>query len=339
MVTAEPDTWPVCPTVSVVVAARNEERTIGGLLDSLEAQTYPTGQLEVVLADGGSNDATTAIVEEWTATHLLRVRLIDNPGRVTASGLNAGIRSSSSDVVIILGAHAAVPVDFVATSVDVLRTSGAACAGGLLETVGKGPFGEVVAVATTSPFGVGNATFRTGGSSARDVDTVAFGAYRRQVFDEIGWFDVSLVGAEDDEFNFRLQRSGGRIRFDPRIRATYYCRDSVTGLARQYFMYGRGKAWVLRKHRRLPSARMLVPGVLVVGLVGSAVVAAVRREWWWTVVSAGGYAAGLTAVAASIGRSRSVPVVKLAVAWATIHLSYGVGLIVGATRPAPSVDG
>lgn len=333
---ADPDNPSAPPTVTVVVAARNEERHIGALLDSLEAQTYPADRFELVLADGGSTDRTADIVQEWSATHSLTVRLIDNPGRVTASGLNAGIETSEAEVVIILGAHAAVPVDFVAASVEVLVDSGAACAGGLLETIGRGSFGEVVAVATTSPFGVGNATFRTGGGGAADVDTVAFGAYRREVFDEIGGFDVSLVGAEDDEFNFRLERSGGRIRFDPRIRATYYCRDSVKGLARQYFMYGRGKTWVLRKHKRPPSARMLVPGVLVVGLTGGLVVSLVRRQWWWAGLAFGGYASGIGAVAAKLGRERRVPASTLAVALGTIHVSYGVGLVVGAVRPAPS---
>lgn len=336
MVTADPGDLGSPPTVTVVVAARNEERHIAALLDSLEAQTYPTDRFELVLADGGSTDRTADIVEEWSTTHSLTVRLIDNPGRVTASGLNAGIEASDAEIVIILGAHAAVPVDFVAASVEVLVDSSAACAGGLLDTIGRGSFGEVVAVATTSPFGVGNATFRTGGGGARDVDTVAFGAYWRRVFAELGGFDVSLVGAEDDEFNFRLERSGGRIRFDPRIRATYYCRDSVRGLARQYFMYGRGKTWVLRKHRRLPSARMLVPGVLVAGLAGGLVLSVARRQWWWFLVSWGGYLVGIGSVAIRLGRQRGVSSVALATTLATIHVGYGVGLVAGAARPAPS---
>ncbi len=328
-------TW---PSVTVVIAARNEECAIVQLLDSLDAQTYDRDRLDVVIADGGSTDATPAVVAGWTGTRGLRARLIDNVGRVTASGLNAGIGSTDADVVIVLGAHATVPANFVEASVATLETSGADCAGGLLETVGTTTTGRAIAAATTSSFGVGNALFRIGSAVSRDVDTVAFGAYRRSVFDRIGGFDVSLVGAEDDELNFRLVRSGGRIRFDPAIRATYFCRESFKGLARQYFMYGRGKAWVLKKHRRAPSARMLAPAGLVGGLAIGAglsvlfrrpIVALVPLAPYLGVIGLGSWRAGHRS-----GASR----LRILAALTTLHLSYGVGLFVGAAQRTHSVN-
>ncbi|MGD9702351.1 MAG: glycosyltransferase family 2 protein [Acidimicrobiia bacterium] len=323
------------PSVAVVIPARNEERAIGPLLDSLGAQTYEQDRLEVVIADGFSTDATRSTVAAWDAAHPLRVRVVDNEQRVTASGLNAGIAATDADIVIVLGAHASVPADFVEASIRVLAESGADCAGGLLETVGTTPTGRAIAAATTSPFGVGNALFRTGTSAAaRDVDTVAFAAYRRELFDRIGGFDVSLVGAEDDELNFRLVRSGGRIRFDPSIRSTYFCRTTLRGLARQYFMYGRGKAWVLKKHRRPPSVRMLAPAGLVGGLVaGLGASVALRRPL--VLVPLLPYAAVVALGARRAGGSSGVSRPRTAMALMTLHVAYGVGLFVGAVRPAP----
>lgn len=326
------------PSVTVVIAARNEARSIGRLLDSLDGQTYDHDRLGVVIADGGSTDATPGIVTGWTGARGLRARLLDNVERITASGLNAGIRSTDADIVIVLGAHATVPADFVEASVAALETSGAECAGGLLETVGTTTTGRAIAAATTSSFGVGNALFRTGSAVSRDVDTVAFGAYRRSVFDRIGGFDVSLIGAEDDELNFRLVRSGGRIRFDPAIRATYFCRDSLKGLARQYFMYGRGKAWVLKKHHRAPSVRMLVPAGLVGGLAIGAGLSVLFRRPIVAMVPLAPYLGVIGLGSWRAGRRSGASRTRIFAALMTLHLSYGVGLFVGATQRPHSVS-
>jgi succinoglycan biosynthesis protein ExoA len=323
------------PTVTVVIAARNEELTIARLLDSLDMQTYDHDRLDVVVADGGSTDRTRSEVAGRSGERRLRTRLIDNPGRVTASGLNAGVDATDADIVIVLGAHAAVPADFVEASVAVLEASGADCAGGVLETVGTTVMGRAIAAATTSPFGVGNALFRTGAATGRDVDTVAFGAYRRSIFRRLGGFDVSLIGAEDDEFNFRVVRSGGRIRFDPSIRATYFCRNSLRGLARQYFMYGRGKAWVLRKHRRAPSARMLAPTALVGVLGATSGAAVVLRRPIVVLVPLVPYLGGIVLGAWRAGLRANASRSRIGAAFVTLHIAYGVGLFAGAMRSSP----
>ena len=189
--------------------------------------------------------------------------------------------------------------------------------------------GEAVAAATTSRFGVGNALFRTGAGSARLVDTVAFGAYWRSLFDRIGPFDVSLVGAEDDELNFRIIQSGGRIWFDPTITSRYFCRDDLRGLARQYHGYGHGKAMVIRRHRRAPSLRMLAPGGLLVGLTLTAVTSVARRSWWPLLVVVAPYGLVVTMGVREASRRRGVPAARLVPAFPTLHLSYGLGFVRG----------
>jgi glycosyltransferase involved in cell wall biosynthesis len=317
------------PTVIVAVPALDEAASIEGLLDSLAAQTYPLDRLEVVIADGGSTDGTRELVAAWADSHSLAVRLVDNPDRVPAGGFNRAIATSEADVVVIFGAHAQATPEFVERSVHALVSSGADCAGGVIETIARTSKGEVVAAVTTSKFGVGNALFRTGASSARLVDTVAFGAYWRPMFDRIGLFDVSLVGAEDDELNFRVVQSGGRIWFDPTITSRYFCRDDLRGLARQYHGYGHGKALLLRRHRRAPSLRMLAPGGLVVGLTLAAVTSVARRSWWPLLAVVAPYGLVVTIGAREAARRRDLTAVRVAPAFPVLHLSYGLGFVRG----------
>jgi cellulose synthase/poly-beta-1,6-N-acetylglucosamine synthase-like glycosyltransferase len=323
------------PTVGVLISARHEAAHVGQLLDSLDSQTYPKRSVEVILAIAETDEATRGAVADWAATRELRVRTVPNPGVVTAAGLNACLMASSSEVVIVLGAHAFVERDFVERSVGALMLSGAACAGGALRTVGRSPNGRAVAAAMTSRVGVGAAVFRTGNSVPCNVDTVAFGAYRRSTLESLGGFDVSLVGAEDDELNFRLRRSGGEIYYDPEIVATYYCRETFRGLAQQYFSYGRGKWWVVRKHKRLPSLRMLAPSALVMSLAGGLSLALVTSRRSLFVVPATTYGVAILAAGAAVGRRQRVAWWRVSSALAVLHLSYGAGVFAGMARAAP----
>ena len=166
---------------------RNEERHIGRCLDSLMEQDYPADCLEVKVVDGCSEDGSAAIVRSF-AGRSPDVELLDNPDRVTPAALNIGIRNSGGDVVIILGSHSFVEPDFVSRNVAVLEASGADCAGGRIETISDRRMGRVISQAMSSAFGVGNSRFRTS-MKPGFVDTVAFGAYRREVFERVGLFD------------------------------------------------------------------------------------------------------------------------------------------------------
>ncbi len=130
---------------------------------------------------------------------------------------------------------------------------------------------RAIALAQSSPFGVGSASFRYA-RDARYVDTLAFGAHRREVFDLVGWFDEALVRNQDDEFNFRLIRAGGKIWLDPRIRSIYFSRSTLRALWDQYFGYGFWKIRVIQKHHSVASWRHLAPAALVLTLMGAAII-------------------------------------------------------------------
>jgi glycosyltransferase involved in cell wall biosynthesis len=315
-------------TVAVVIPCRNEKAYIGLCLDSLVACDFDKQKLEVYVCDGLSDDGTAAIVSDYSARYPF-IHLLQNTARTTPHALNLGIRSSKTDVVIILGAHAAIAPDFVSRNIEVLNTHpDVGCAGGIIDNKYENRTSENIGLAMSSVFGVGNAHFRTG-TKAGYVDTVAFGAYTREVFEKCGLFDDELVRNQDDEFNFRISTHGFKIFLDPAIRSDYYVRGNYRKLFRQYYQYGYWKVFVNRKHRVVTSARQLMPPVFVAGVLLGWIPA--LFFWWWILLWAGGVV--FYKLAAFLFALRMNPPLSQvpAVMWSffILHSSYGMGYLEG----------
>ncbi len=326
------------PFVSVVIAVRNEEGFIARCLHALSTQDYPRDRYEVIVVDGQSTDGTAAEVREMVMVYGLPETFKTNPRQTTATGRNLGIASAAGDVIILVDGHTRVDKSFISASVKALQDSHADCAGGPITTRGHGVVGRAIALAMASPFGVGDASFRTlaNDADARAIwtDSVAFGAYRRDVFARLGGFAEDVDYGEDDEFNYRLRESGGRILLSPAIKATYYCRDSLDGLLRQYWRYGLAKAEVLHRHPQRLRPRHLVPSALVVALGGGALLGMVRRRFALIAVLAGGAYAAANAIATlRIARDGNEQEERyLPLAFAAMHFGAGAGMLAGFWR-------
>jgi glycosyltransferase involved in cell wall biosynthesis len=318
------------PFVSVLVPVRNEAGYIGPCLQALARQDYPRERFEVIVLDGESTDSTAAEVE--ATAHALGVPdvLLTNRRRTTATGLNLGLSVASGSVIVRVDGHCEVDADFLSRSVEALERSGADAVGGPIRTRGRGPVGEAIALAVSSPFGVGDAAFR---HSQREqwTDSVAFAAYRRDVFDRIGRFAEDIERGEDDDFNYRLRDRDGRILLTPAIGSVYHARASYTGLARQYWAYGLAKAKVLERHPGRFRPRHLVPSALVLALAGSALLAPFSRcaRLGLRAVVLGYGAANLVASAQVASRSGARHLPFLPAAFASVHLAAGAGFLVG----------
>jgi GT2 family glycosyltransferase len=328
-----PSTTPTAeaqPSLSYVVATLNEEASIGACVRSLLDQDYPSDRIEVAVVDGGSTDHTCEIVSEIAAADP-RVRLLHNPARIAASAFNIGVAGTTGELISLASAHSRTDPQYAAVLAEAFRTSGAALVGGRMDAeadAGSGPMAAAIVAATSSPLGLGSAQHHYSHEPGW-VDTAFPGAYRRELFDEIGGFDESLVRNQDDELHLRARLAGHRMWFEPRLRSRYRPRDELRRLWRQYYQYGWWRAVTVHKHRRVVSPRHVAPAALVAGLAAGPVLAAAlpRRR-----LVLGLWAAGAGAWAALLAlagwRERDGPRAvarRVPAAVACLHLAYGAG--------------
>ena len=315
------------PTVTVVVPMRNEEDHIGRCLQSVLDQDYPGEQVEILVVDGMSTDSSRSIVSEFAGRYP-NVSLLDNEKGITPSAFNVGIRNARGNIVAIIGAHCSLAPDHISNCVHYLNTKEADCVGGPIENIGEGFLGEAISLAMTSPFGVGDAHFRYS-HQERYVDTLAFGAYRREVFDKIGLFDEKLVRNQDYDLNYRLRKAGGKILLTPAIKSRYYTRSSLRKLCSQYLQYGFWKVQMLRKHPRSVRVRQLAPPLFVLALLLSGALSAISSlaAWVFALVVASYLSLSLAFSFSIASRKgwRYFPI--LPVIFACLHLSWGLGFL------------
>lgn len=305
----------------------NEAAFIRRSLAAALAQDYPPDRLEILVVDGGSTDDTPQIVREIIAqTGHPQVRLLHNPRRIQAAALNIGIQAARGDIIVRVDGHTVIAPDYVRTCVAYLAEGRADNAGGLMRPVGITYVGQAVALATSSPFGIGGSKFHYS-EKEQYVDTVYLGAYWRHTFDRIGLYDETFRINEDYELNYRLRQAGGRILLSPNIISHYTPRSSLTALWRQYFQYGRWKVRTLQKHPASLRWRQTVPPLFVAGLVGSLLAGLAWPPAWWLFGGvAGAYLlANLVAstISARRGGWRYLPVLPLV--FAIIHIGWGLG--------------
>lgn len=322
------------PFVSIILPCRNEGRYIGKVLENILAQDYPVSHLEVLVADGRSEDDTRAQVESYAARYPF-IHLLDNPARVVPNALNACIERSRGEVILRMDAHAIYPSDYVRRLVDALKVYGADNAGGvwITEPGADTPVAEAIARATAHPFGIGNAAYRLGGGTPRFVDTVPFGCYPRAVFDRIGRFDEELVRNQDDEFNGRLIRSGGKIVLLPDVRIRYFARERLDKVRKMFYQYGLFKPLVNRKLGKPATVRQLFPPALLAGLTLPLLLSCwvpFLSVLWLSGVA--GYLLLVLFFSWRLSAGSKAVFVALIRVFPGIHLSYGLGYWVGIFR-------
>jgi succinoglycan biosynthesis protein ExoA len=315
--------------VTVILPIRNEEAHIANCLKAVVDQNYPKEKLEILVVDGRSTDRTRDIVMDIQTAHK-NIHLIDNPGEIVPTGLNMGIRQARGEIIIRVDGHTIIEPDYVNECVKTLTRTGAENAGGKMEGFSETPFGKAVVLATSSPFGIGNARFHFS-NQEEYVDTVYLGAWPKDVFDKIGYFDEEMVRDQDDELNYRLRQRGGKIILNPRIKSTYTVRATTKGLWKQYFQYGFWKVRVLQKHPRQMSIRQFVPPLFISMLaflslfsIFSRLVRSIFAIIAGTYVMANVLATLLTAK----NNPRNV-VIRLPITFAILHFAYGTGFLSG----------
>jgi glycosyltransferase involved in cell wall biosynthesis len=319
------------PFVSMILPIRNESAFIARSIKAVLAQDYPRDRYEVVVADGMSTDDTRQIVELFQSKQP-NLRLIDNPGRIVPTGLNAAIAQARGQIIARVDGHCEIAPDYLRNCVTHLLNDGVDGVGGPLETIGETFTARVIAAAMSSTFGVGNSAFRTVNDSTQLTDTVAFPAYTRAIVEAAGSFDEELVRNQDDEYNYRLRKLGARILLAADVRSKYYSRGSLRSLWRQYFQYGYWKVRVMQKHPRQMRARQFVPFFFVVSLLLCLLLLPFFGPSLLLVVIGSYFIANLLASILVASRKGKRLFVLLPTAFAILHLSFGLGFLIGLVK-------
>ncbi len=325
------------PFISVVIPVYNEERHIEECLDSVLAQDYPADRYEVIVADGGSDDRTRDIVERIATRHP-NVRLIDNPGRLQAAGLNHAILASRGAVIARQDGHAQWATNHLRRSVELLQATGADNVGGLQEAVGDGASGRAISRAMSSPFGVGGARFRYS-REEQEMPTVFLGTFRRTAFERVGLFDEAYPPHEDYELNERIRSTGGRIVFSPDLRTRYHVRDGLGALARQYYRYGRGKVRVARASPGVIRPYHLAAPALVASIPVTALMVVTGRGRRVALAAASSYAAANLLATVMAGKGEPLAVRgRIPATFLVMHVAWGVGFWAGMLEGARGLE-
>lgn len=316
--------------LSVMIPMLDEADHIANLVADLASQDYE-GELEVLVADGGSTDGSPELLLEAARQAGIPITLIDNPGRIVSPGLNACIRRASGELIVRMDCHTRYPPDYLTSCVVASRESGAWLVGGPILPAGRTPIERAVACATDGPFG--GAHWKRATAEPIDVDTVTYGVYRAEAFERAGLFDEELVRDEDEEIALRIRLGGGRVVYDPRIRQYYVPRGSYSAAFRQYYEYGFWKVPAMLKHRHVYSVRSLAPVGFVASLLALGAIAPwSRRARKLLAAETATYAASSVAFGALSVRERGEsPLLLPAVAavYPTVHLAFGLGFLRG----------
>jgi len=316
-------------TALVVLPTLNEERRIGDLLDQLtrlSAATVP----EILVADGRSTDRTRAIVAEHAARDG-RIRLVDNPRRLQAAGINAAVADarSNADTIVRMDAHAAYPDDFVPRVLAAFADTGADMVAVRLDTRGETCLQRGIAAAMNSRVGTGGSAHRVGGFSGF-VDHGHHAGMDRALFLRIGGYDPGFVANEDAEFDYRARAAGARIWLEGTIAVGYFPRRTLRALFHQYRRYGIGRASNFLKHRERLRLRQMLPPLMASGITASLVLAPFYPLLLAVPI---GYMAMLVVAAAGMAlRLRDRCALAAGAAMAIMHLAWGLAFTVTVVR-------
>ncbi|MBF6619480.1 MAG: glycosyltransferase [Patulibacter sp.] len=335
---------PMHVDVSVLIPVRDEEQHLHETVAAMRAQDFD-GAIELLFADGRSDDRTVAILRELQADDP-RIRILDNPGRTVTHGLNVGLRAARGSYVARMDAHTRYPAEYLRLGVERLRQGDIDWVTGPQVPVGTGSWSRLVARALSGPLGRGSSDkWQPADDAPREVrewelsTSVFTGVWRRETLDALGGWDPEWVVNEDSEMAARVLAGGGRIVCRTDMAARYAPRDSLTGLARQYWRYGTFRARTFARHPQSCGPLRLGASLLPVGLAAALVPNAAERVTGVPVGRAGRVVAGLyaLAVAGQVARLRPRPAdaPRLAAVLATMHLSWGAGFLLSALRVLP----
>lgn len=314
--------------VTAMVVVRNEEEYIKISLKSLLEQNFPENQYEVIIIDGMSDDNTMKNIQEIIANYKgqVQIKILQNEKKLLAPGWNLGIKNAQGKYVIRIDAHAKASKDFIKKSIETMKElpEDVACVGGKLTSVSLEDDDKTISKVLSSPFGIGNSKFRYS-DKAQYTDTVAFGLYRKEVFEKVGYFDENLARNQDNNMHNRIRKAGYKFYFNPEIQSEYYVRNSLKKMMKQGFQNGKWNIIVFRQDKESLSIRHLVPLMFVLSIILMTILSFVHKIFLYLfILELVLYI--LLGIIFAIKKTKNIfEILKMILYFLLLHISYGTG--------------
>lgn len=322
--------------VSIICPILNEEKFIEKCFESIISQDYPIDFFEILFVDGMSNDATRIKVQQCIQKYT-NVKLLDNLSKVVPHALNIGIKASKGDVIVRIDGHCEYPTNYISILVEHLFTLNADNVGGVWNTLPANQtiLCKSIALGVSHPFGIGNSLHKVGAKEIIETDTVPFGCFHKEIFERIGYFDEDLIRNQDDEFNARIIKNGGKIFLIPELVIDYYARDTVSKMSKMFYQYGLFKPLVNKKLGSPATLRQFFPLFFVIGLFAGFILSFVGKPFliFYGSILATYISLSLYFSSIQVLKKKNIKIIfLLPYIFFVIHLSYGWGYLIGIFR-------
>lgn len=318
---------------SIAIVAYNEEDYINKILNDVFNQDYPKEHTEVLLIDSLSTDNTRALMQQFKDKHeneYFGIQLLDNQGKIQSCGWNVAIQNFKGNVLFRIDAHAKIPIDFVSKNMELQQKGEFVTGGPRFTIVDKDTkWANFLLAAENSMFGSSIASYRRS-TEPSYVKSLFHGAYKRCVLDDVGLFNVNLGRTEDNEFHYRVRKSGYRICYSPEIYSFQYVRNTLLKMLKQKFANG---YWIGRTFWICPRCLEkyhFVPLLFVIGILLTSIMAMVGMPelgllMWFLYTSL----ALLMMVLSIYKNKNNLFLMFLPAVFLILHLSYGIGTVKG----------
>ena len=317
--------------VTAMIVVRNEEKYIKISLKSLLEQDFPEDKYEIIIIDGNSTDNTLKNIQNILKQYKRKVKvtILENEKKLLAPGWNIGIQNAKGIYVTRIDAHAKASKDFLKKSLETIESlpEDVACVGGRLTSVSLEKEDKTISKVLSSPFGIGNSKFRYA-DKPQYTDTVAFGMYKKEVFEKVGYFDETLERNQDNNMHNRIRKAGFKFYFNPEIKSEYYVRNNLKKMLKQGFSNGKWNIIVFKQDRGALSLRHLVPLFFVLSIIVMTILSFVNKIFFYIFLAEIVLYLFLGLIFAIKKTKNIFETLKMILYFFLLHISYGTGSLI-----------
>lgn len=321
--------------VSFVIVAYNAENSLNESLGCLNKQNYPHENIEVILVNSNSTDNTKKVMEKFKKENkeYKRVIILENPKKILPCGWNVALKNLQGELIIRVDAHSTFPEDFILKNVEEINKGENIVGGRVLSlSTDESPWIKSLALVDESLFGSGIAKFRS--SNKREyVSTLAYAMYKKEVFDNVGFYNEKLARTEDNEMHYRMRQHGYKFLLSPEIVSYHHARKNLKGMIKQKYENGKWIGITVKYCPKCFSIYHYVPFLFVLAILVSMIFAFLGFPYFLIIL---GILYGLFSIInlLSIIFSNGFNIYYLLIPFIIfiLHICYGFGTVVGLIR-------